>query len=268
MKFLQDFFKAINTCFKSIDLIFQKKLWPFFIYPLVFWVIVLASSFWIFADIATSISEYLNTYFNFKNIPDSGSWLSVLKPFLTTYFSFILTIVLKLIFWYVISTFSKYLILIFLSPLFALLSDSTEEKLNGHTYPFSINQLLKDIVRGIGISLRNMFLEYGIIAICFVLTIIFPPLAIITTPFLLLVSWYFIGFTLLDYNFERHKMNIKESTQFIRKNIGLACGLGITYYLLMLLPFFIGLMLAPVITVVAATVLFLEIKQPTTQLIK
>jgi CysZ protein len=260
MKFIQDFLKAIGTCFKSIDTIFQKGLWPYLLYPLLFWIVVLVASFWVFADIANSISEYLNTYFNFKNIPDSGSWLSVFKPFLTTYFSFILAIVLKLIFWYVISTFSKYLILIFLSPLFALLSESTEEKLYGNKYPFSFSQLLKDIMRGVGISLRNMFFEYSIMFICFILTIVFPPLAIITTPFLFLVSWYFIGFTLLDYNFERHKMNIKESTQFIRKNIGIACGLGVTYFGFMLLPFYIGVMLAPVITVVAGTILFLEIK--------
>lgn len=264
--FVNSFIKAIKNCFYGFEFVFQKGLWHYFFYPILLWIVMLVASFWVFSGIAESITAYLNQYFDFKNIPDTGSWLSFFKPFLTGYFSVVLALILKLIFWYVTSIFSKYLILMLLSPLFALLSEVTEEKLNGHKFPFSISQLLKDIVRGIGISLRNMFFEYAIIFVCFIITFIFPPLIVITTPLLLFVSWYFIGFTVLDYNFERHKMTIKESTLFTRKNIGLACGLGLVYYAVMLLPFFIGLIVAPIITVVGATISFLEIKEIKNQL--
>ena len=125
-----------------------------------------------------------------------------------------------------------------------------------------------DIFRGIGISIRNMLFEYFFIAICFIVTILFPPLAFITTPFLLFVSWYYVGFTMLDYNFERHKMGISQSAKFTRKNMGLACGIGATYAFFMLLPAFIGLIFGPVIAVVGATTCFLEIKEKETALIK
>ena len=134
------------------------------------------------------------------------------------------------------------------------------KKTTGKKHPFHAAQLVKDIFRGIGISLRNMLLEYFMMALSFVVTVLFPPLIVITAPLLLFISWYFIGFTMLDYNFERHRMSISQSITFIRKHKGLACGIGAVYSFLMLLPLFIGMMFAPVIAVVGATLCFLEIK--------
>lgn len=68
----------------------------------------------------------------------------------------------------------------------------------------------------------------------------------------------------MDYNFERHKMNISDSVQFARKNKGLICGIGIIYSAFMLLPLFLGLMFGPVLAVVGATLSFLELKQKET----
>lgn len=268
MKFFEGFFKAIGNCFKGFSLIFEKGLWPYLFYPLILWLLMWAASIWLFAGLAVEIADYVKEQLSFNDIPDSGSWLSFAKPFLTGYFSFILAWILKLIFWFVSSTFSKYLILILLSPLFALLSESAEEKINGKNFPFQFKQLLIDIVRGIGISLRNMFLEYFFIVTCFIVTILFPPLAFITAPFLLFVSWYYVGFTMLDYNFERHKMGISQSAKFTRNNMGLACGIGAVYAFFMLFPAFIGMMFGPVLAVVGATTSFLEIKGKEDSLVK
>lgn len=258
---IQGFFYAITNAPKSVAFIFQKKLWPYLIYPLILWGIMLLAGMWFFSAIADSVANYFNEHINFNNIPDSGSWLSFAKPFLTSYFTVFLAWTLKLIFWFITSTFSKYLTLICLSPLFSLLSEATEEILTQQKFPFSITQLAKDIIRGIIINIRNMMLEYGIIIICSVLTLIFPPLLIITGPLLLLVSWYFIGFTMLDYSFERHKMTIKESSVFTKQNLGLTFGIGAIYSVLMLLPYFLGLMFAPAVAVVTATVSYIELKQ-------
>lgn len=261
MNFFTGFFKAISNCFIGIDLLFKKGLWPYLFYSVLVWFLMWMGSIWLFSEVATTVSEYITQQLNFKEIPDSGSWLSFAKPFLTGYFSFILTWIFKILFWLISSTFSKYIVLIFLSPLFSLLSEAVEEKVNGKKYPFKLFQLLKDIGRGILISIRNMMLEYFFIAVCFIITLMVPPLIIITAPFLLLVSWYFLGFTMLDYNFERHKMTITKSLKFARKHSGLACGIGIVYSVFMLLPFFLGLMFGPVLAVVGATICFLEIKE-------
>lgn len=261
MNFFQGFFKALSNSFKGFSLIFEKGLWPYLFYPLILWFLMWAGSIWLFAGLANNAAEYFNQKLSLNDIPDAGSWLSFAKPLLTGYFSFILAWIFKIAFWFVSSTFSKYLVLIFLSPLFALLSESTEEKLNGNNFPFNFSQLIKDIFRGILMSLRNMLLEYFFIALCFVITLFFPPLIFLSAPFLLFVSWYFLGFTMMDYNFERHKMSVSQSVKFTRKNMGTACGIGAVYSFLMLLPWFVGLMFGPVLAVVAATICFLEIKK-------
>jgi CysZ protein len=265
MNFFKGFFNAIANSLKGFELLFKKGLWPYLFYPILVWILMWLGSIWLFSNIATQLAEYFNQLLNFKAIPNSGSWLSFAKPFLNGYFTVILSWILKILFWFISNTFSKYMVLIFLSPLFALLSESVEEKINGKNYPFNFAQFIYDVGRGIFISIRNMFLEYFFIALSFVITLIFPPLIIVTGPLLLIVSWYFIGFTMLDYNFERHKMTITDCVKFTRKNIGLACGVGMVFSVFMMLPFFIGLMFGPYLAVVGATISFLQIQKSETK---
>lgn len=266
MGFFTGFFKAIGNCFKGFSFIFEKGLWPYLFYPVLVWLLMWVGSIWLFASIAEQIANYFSQLLNFENIPDTDSWLSFAKPFLTGYFSLVLTWFFKIVFWFVSSTFSKYVVLILLSPLFALLSESVEQKINGNNYPFNFYQLLKDIGRGILMSIRNMLFEYLIIAICFIATLFFAPLIVVTGPLLVIVSWYFLGFTMMDYNFERHKMSVSQSVQFARKNKGIICGIGLVYSLFMILPLFLGIMFAPLLAVVGATISFLEIQKSETKI--
>lgn len=261
MNFFKEFFKAINNSIKGLGLVFEKELWLYLFYPLIVWLLMWALSVYAFSSLAESISEVLKEKLSITDIPESGSWLSFTKPFLTSYFSFIIAGIMKVLLWFVSSTFLKYVTLIFLSPLFALLSEKIDEQITGKVFSFNCIQLFKDIMRGIGISIRNMMMEYFFIATCFIITLLFPPLAIITAPFLLFTSWYFIGFTMLDYNFERYKMPITQSVQFIIAHKGLACGIGAVYSFFMILPAFIGIMFGPVLAVASATICFVEIKQ-------
>lgn len=110
-----------------------------------------------------------------------------------------------------------------------------------------------------------MMIEFGIIIGCFIVTLFFPPLVIATTPFLLLVSWYFTGFSMMDYNTERYRYNVSDSVRFIRANKGLVIGIGCVYWLFMSIPTFagdiIGLMFGPAIASLGATISFLEIRK-------
>ena len=94
--------------------------------------------------------------------------------------------------------------------------------------------------------------------------IFFPPLVFITTPFLLIISWYFTGFSLMDYNTERYRYNVSDSVSFIRKNKGIVIGVGCVYWLFMSSPTFagdiIGLMFGPAIASLGATISYLELK--------
>jgi CysZ protein len=264
MKFFSNFFSAAGNCFAAFTIIFNKGLWPFLFYPLFVWIITWLFALFGIAVLADQVSAWLNNYCDFDSIPDNGHWLSFAKPFLTGYFSVLIVWVIKVLLWFISGTLSKYITLIVLSPLLALLSEKTGEIMGGKKTDFSLLGFIKDIGRGILISLRNMIMEYVFVFVCFLFTFLFPPLAFITTPFILFLSWYYTGFTMLDYSSERHKFGVKESVNMVRANKGYACGIGCVYWLWMLLPTFLGsvtgIMFGPALAIVGATLTFLQIK--------
>lgn len=251
MNFFTGFFKGFGNCFKAFELIFNKGLWPFLLYPLAIWLITWILTLFGITLLATYLTGLIKGYFS---IEDSSG-----------FFAAIIAILIKISLFLISGTFSRYILLIVLSPLFALLSEKAEENLTGAHFPFSFKQLCKDILRGILITLRNLSIEFGIIILCMILSFFFAPVALLTIPFLLFVSWYFTGFTMLDYSAERHKLKSGESTDLIRLNKGYACGIGCVYWLFMILPFFIGdiigIMFGPALAVVGATISFLEIRK-------
>ena len=264
MIFFSGFISALQNCFKGLGLLFKPRIWPYLIYTVIWWLFIWLFSVVFFYKLAEIVSERLQLYLNFESIPNEGVFLSTAKPFLTGYFSLLLTWIFKLMFWFISGTFSKYLTIITMSPLFSLLSQTIESQTQGTVYPFQLIQFLKDILRGVQISIRNMLLEYICLGLGFLMTLIFPPLAFVTVPFLFILSCYFIGFTMLDYNFERHQMTIRQSIKFTRQNSGLACGIGLVYLVICWIPFFIGQFFGPLVALAGATISFLNIKTKST----
>jgi len=260
MKFFSDFFKAIGNCFKAFSILFEKGLWYYIFYPLIIWIALWIASIYGFMSLASYISKWLSGYVNAESIPQTGHWLSFARPLLVGKISFIITILLRVIFWLISGTFIKYALLIALSPVFALLSEKADEKLTGANFPFNLKQLLKDIFRGIAISLRNMFLEYFFIFSCFLINLFFPPSFFITTPFLFILGWYYIGFALLDYNCERYKFGVLKSIKFIKQNWGTAIGIGFVYSIFMYIPL-LGLLFGPLIAIIGGTLCFLQVNK-------
>ncbi len=164
---------------------------------------------------------------------------------------------------------TKYLVIMFLSPLLAILSEKTEEILTGNQYKFNLRQLLKDVRRGIGIAIRMLIAEFGIVflvwsPICWMLGIheyIYETVAV-------LIGFYFYGFAYVDYINERLRLTIKESWKFMRKHAGLAFAIGGVYSLFYKIPSLVntdnnwanmfldnfGVLFAPVLAIVAATI--------------
>ena len=246
-------------------MLFEKGLWPYMFYPLLIWILLWVGSIYGLYVLAESLTDSIKEYFAFDSIPEEGHILSFARPFLVSKVGIIVGWVLKFLFWMLSGTFIKYILLMVLSPIFSLLSEKAEEKLTGKSFPFSFVQLLKDIGRGIVISLRNMILEYFFIFIGFILCLFFPPFIFVTTPILLLMGWYFVGFALLDYSCERHKFGVGKGIQFIKKNKGYAIGIGMVYSFFMALPFVpgqvLGMMFGPAVAVIGATLSFLAIQK-------
>jgi len=145
----------------------------------------------------------------------------------------------------------KYLFLIIGSPVFAYLSEKTEAILEGRDFPFSFKQLLKDILRGIRLALRNALWQTVYVVSLLILSFV-PVVGWIVPVVSVFIECYYYGFSMLDYSCERHKMSPSASIEFIGKHKGLAIGNGLVFYVMHAIPF-LGWVLAPAYAVIAAT---------------
>lgn len=130
---------------------------------------------------------------------------------------------------------SGFLLLLILSPVFSMVSEEVGKHLSGQIYRFSPVQLLKDIVRGIKISLRNMFYQYISIAVISISLYFLPEMELFHlfgNVLIGLITSYFYGFSILDYAMENYRMSYKASVQFVYQHTGLVIGLGLVYYLM------------------------------------
>jgi CysZ protein len=146
----------------------------------------------------------------------------------------------------------KYLWLIIGSPVFAYLSEKTEALLEGKEYPFNGKQLLKDMLRGVKLALRNALWQTVYTVSILILSFI-PVVGWVTPVISMFVECYYYGFSMLDYSCERHQLSPSQSVAFISNRKGLAIGNGLGFYLMHFLPI-VGWVLAPAYAVIAATI--------------
>lgn len=225
--------------------ILKHRLWKWIVIPGLIYMILFSVSMYYFGQSASAVIEWISIKTGLKN------WVQQLQSGIIG-FLFVLggSMVWLLLMLFYFSLF-KYIWLILGSPVFAYLSEKTEAIIEGKDYPFSVSQLLKDIVRGIRLSLRNMLWQ-TVYTVSILFLSLIPVVGWITPIFALLIECYYYGFSMLDYSMERHKKSPAESIFYIGTHKGLAIGNGMVFYLMHLIPF-IGWMLAPAYAVVAAT---------------
>jgi len=179
-------------------------------------------------------------------------WLSAQKSGLLNFIFLMGGIMLKLILAFFYFSLFKYIFLILGSPVFAYLSEKTEAIIEGKDFPFSFSQLLKDIVRGVKLAIRNSIWQ-TLYAITLLILSLIPVVGWITPVIALSIECYYYGFSMLDYSCERNKLSPSESIAFIGRHKGLAVGNGMVFYLMHFIPV-IGWVLAPAYAVIAATI--------------
>jgi CysZ protein len=258
MDLFKNFGTGINSYGKAINILFSKGLSWFFIFPIALNVLFFVAGISGIEALSQSIENWLTGLVAFDG--DSFAGASILAPYagyLSGIIGGLVWIVLKLVFFFVFATIGGYVVIICLSPVFAILSEKTEEILTGNKYPFDADQIMKDVLRGILIALRNLFIELGYMLLIFILSFFIPVLGgIIGAITLFFIASYFYGFSFIDYTSERRRMSIKQSVQFIRRNKGMAIANGMVFSFFMLVPF-IGTTLAgfvAIVSVVAATI--------------
>lgn len=259
MGFWSDLGKGISTHIRGIEFISKHGLWHFFLYPLIILILLFIAGYWSVIQLANWIVDWAMAYFGLDGAASTDDWVG----WLAIVGTFLVGLILKVLLFIIMSSYIKYIVLIVCSPVLALLSEKVDEIINQKKYPFSFGQFVKDIFRGILVTLRNMALETLIIIACSIIGFI-PVVGWIVVPFLYLVAWYFLGFAMMDYSYERLRMKISEGVRFTRKHKGIAIGNGFIFSMILLLPF-IGVIIAPILSVVAATLAVLEVKKEALQ---
>ena len=123
---------------------------------------------------------------------------------------------------------------------------------NGYNYSFNLLQFFKDIFRAGVIAIRNIFIQLILLLLFFLLGFI-PIIGWVISIFgnVLVVS-YFYGFSFIDFSNERNKLTIKESINFVRKKCGIAIGIGLVFYIFLLIPI-LGSFLASLLSIISLT---------------
>ncbi len=262
--FWKDFSLGIKSYSKALDLLFKQNLAWFFIFPLVLNIVIFITG----TSSINILLDYLELNINsFIGLDNANFWGS---EFFRLIISWTMYILFKLMYLIIFAYIGGKIVIIFMSPVFSVLSEKVDKILTGHKYPFSAEQMMRDIVRGIIIAARNMLLELAVIIIIFVLG--FIPfigwfISFIGTFVLFIVAAYYYGFSFMDYTSERKKLNITESIKYIRKNIGIAIGVGFIFTLALIIPM-CGTLLASFVSIVAVTAATIAIYEKNIELKK
>jgi len=251
--FFKDLRLSLNAYGRAFKFIFDKGLAVYFLFPFVFVLIIFFGGYAII-DQFTSATELW-----FKELIAIDSWTFAGAEYIGTAIFWLIWFVFKILFFVVFRFVGGTIVLVLMSPVLAHLSERTERIITGREYPFTMDQLMRDAVRGVVIATRNFGFELIFIVLFFLIG--FIPIIGIISPFaLFIVMAFFYGFSFMDYTNERQRMSMGESSRFIKKHKGVAIGNGSIYALILLIPF-CGTYLAgfaSILAVVAATMATLE----------
>jgi len=247
-------FNTIPAAFKShkkaFEFIFKHNLWYYFLFPAILSLILFFFGFLGLQYASRAFTDYILSLCRLDGL--NSEILSALIWVL----SFLISLIIKFTLGIILYSYLKYLVLIFCSPVLTRLSEKTEAIVTGVSTRFSIHQFLKDISRGILVVFRNFIIETGL----FILSLLFlwiPILKWFILPVQWSFNWYFIGYSLFDYCYERRGWSIAKGTEFTRKNKSIAITHGFIFSQIMKVPF-VGICVAPIVGIVSATLLFLE----------
>ncbi len=244
MKSTKQFGIGAKSYIEAFSFIVKNKLAWSFLIPVALTILILISGQVLISQFSGYI-EHLVT--GSIGLDENSFWGSLIS----TSISWLLHIIAFIIFAFI----SGYIVIILMSPLLAYLSEKTESILLGKEYKSDLLQFIKDVIRGILITLRNLFIELLLLFLMFLVSFI-PVIGLLGTVIVFFISAYFYGFSFIDFSNERHKLNVRKSVKLVRKHKWVAIGNGTVYSLFLFIPvlnIFISLFVS-IVAVVAATI--------------
>lgn len=243
---LKEIIIAIQSYYRAHQFISRHRLWKWILIPGILYMILFTVGIYFFWTSSGAAVTWISETVGIEK------WLQRQRSGLLSFLFMMSRIMVQLLLLLFYFSLFKFLWLIIGSPVFAWLSEKTESLLEGTEYPFNLQQLLKDMWRGIRLALRNAL--WQTVYTISILFLSFVPVAGWIAPVVsVFVECYYYGFSMLDYSCERHKLTPSQSVAFIGNRKGLAIGNGLVFYLMHLIPI-IGWVLAPAYAVVAATI--------------
>jgi CysZ protein len=204
-------------------------------------------------------------FVNTVEAPVSNKILAVLNEYLSLNSKDILTGI-KVFFWLVKkgiesnkdAIFST-IFLIIGTPFFSFISSKTEEAYNGVKYPFQWRIFLKEIKRGLLLSIRNSLKQFVLFFLVLLLSFI-PVISIFTPLLMFVIQAYYNGILMTDYTLERHGKTLKESQVFYASHKTQMFAIGLGFMFLLLVPV-VGWFIAPTYSLVASFLIYSKVNK-------
>ena len=154
-----------------------------------------------------------------------------------------------------------FLIFILLSPFLSQLSNDINEKEFGVVAPFSLLQLIKDLIRLIFLVLSLFLIQVVLTIGWWLVTLILPDfLSALDVVFDYSLKALLFGFAFVDYSLERENWSVSSSIFFFKRNTKFLLVIGIIFLILMNIPI-VGLVIAPIFSTVLGTYFFLKVEK-------
>ncbi|MEM6964358.1 MAG: hypothetical protein AAF573_06305 [Bacteroidota bacterium] len=153
----------------------------------------------------------------------------------------------------------KYVILILLEVVIFHFARKTLEVLSREVAQATLKDFMAAQVRMFKVVIFSYAMEtmFSIIAKMLLSTVGLDVLEVVAV---FLIQSFFLGFAVVDNYNEIFEMSIKNSFKFTRQYAGVAIGVGVVIYVLMLVPV-IGAVLAPLLGAVTATMVMYELNK-------
>jgi CysZ protein len=240
-----NFFKGIGTYGKAINLLNRYRLWRWVLLP---------------GLISLVLGGAVITFAAFY-VDDLSIWLGEKWPFEfgEQVFEVVVGILSVIVMVVLVLLSLKYIILVLVSPFMGTLSEQVEAKVTGKPAPeASFGQIFADIGRGLAIAARNIVRELFYTIVLTVVGLFFPVVGqVLSSVLIFMVQSYYLGFGNMDFALERRRYSVADTVDFVNSYRWMVMGNGAAFILLLLIPG-VGLLLAPGLGTVAATLNAME----------
>ncbi len=219
---------------------------------------------WLVDELGTWYREQVGTEATW---PEGASWWVQLKWFAAEAGEVAVQAVAWVALFWLKVKLTKYVVLAFLGPVMAWISERTESHLTGSDRQVGFRLMLREFIRGLRSAILLFFVELvfglALFAASLLVSLLGGPLVVILSPAFAVLSFlvgaWFYGASTFDFIWERRGLGARKGLRASWAMRGRVLGVGIPFQLWMMLPvvsWFVAPIFAPVTCAVAAVLVF------------